>query len=250
MNRDNQSAFRLAKNSVFKACARSASLPCARSSHPLVSALSDDLLALKTWAAAAAGSSKIRASGWLCDGLPQLRNVHDSLHDYLQLSHARAALQDCPGFVDKLLDEFLKYVDVYGMFQQSLLGLKEAQRVAHLGMRKRDQPKLHEYEKAAKKMNREMSKLISSVKCLEGGIMAGVDVEVAAIIKDVSDVTAVVSAALFNGVCSQSGKWKRARLLPPWIRVAEKEKIDLGVEEFKEVSTLERVELGGSQRLY
>uniref|UniRef100_A0A7N1A803 Uncharacterized protein n=1 Tax=Kalanchoe fedtschenkoi TaxID=63787 RepID=A0A7N1A803_KALFE len=187
---------------------RSASLPCARSSHPLVSALNDDLLALKTWAAAAAGSSKIRASGWLCDGLPQLRNVHDSLHDYLQLSHARAALQDCPGFVDKLLDEFLKYVDVYGMFQQSLLGLMEAQRVAHLGMRKRDQAKLHEFEKAAKKMNREMSKLISSVKCMEGGIMAGVDVEVAAMtaVEDViSDVTAVVSAALFNGVCSQSG---------------------------------------------
>uniref|UniRef100_A0A7N0VAC7 Uncharacterized protein n=1 Tax=Kalanchoe fedtschenkoi TaxID=63787 RepID=A0A7N0VAC7_KALFE len=109
-------------------------------------------------------------------------------------------------------------------------------------MRKRDQAKLHEYEKGAKKMNREMSKLVSSVKCIEGGIMAGVDGEVAAIIKDVSDVTAVVSAALFNGVYSQSGKWKRARLLPPWIRVAEKEKIDLGIEEFKEVSTLERVE--------
>uniref|UniRef100_A0A7N0V7S9 Uncharacterized protein n=1 Tax=Kalanchoe fedtschenkoi TaxID=63787 RepID=A0A7N0V7S9_KALFE len=220
---------------------RSASLPCARSSHPLVSALNDDLLALKTWAAAA-GSSKIRTSGWLCDGLTQLRNVHDSLHDYMQLSHARAALQDCPDFVEKLLDEFLEYVDAYGLFQQSLLGLKEAQRVAHLGMRKRDQAKLHEYEKGAKKMNREMSKLVSSVKCIEGGIMAGVAGEVAAIIKDVSYVTAVVSAALFNGVYSQSSKWKKARLLPPWIRVAEKEKIDLGIEEFKEVSTLERVE--------
>ncbi|CAM8975022.1 unnamed protein product [Rhodiola kirilowii] len=222
---------------------RSTSLPCSsKSSHPLISTLKNDINGLKTWAAI--GSSETRTSAWLLDGLTRLRTAHDSLHDFLHLSHARAALRARPDLVEKSLADVLNYVDVYGMFQESLMSLKDAQRAACLTMRKKnDHHTPHVFNNTAmKKIKNDMKKLVSAVKISQNrddSVLKDRD-EIADVIKDVSDVTAMVSTALFSGVCSR----KRVSVLPQWMRAAaEEEKSDLGIiEEFKEVSSLERME--------
>ncbi|KAF9622243.1 hypothetical protein IFM89_030285 [Coptis chinensis] len=84
---------------------RSVSLPCR--SHPLFSQLNDEINDLKSWI------SEERNSSWICQGFIRLKNLHDSFNDLLQLPKTQESLHRRSDYIEKLLDEFLQFIDVF-----------------------------------------------------------------------------------------------------------------------------------------
>ncbi|KAL9358453.1 hypothetical protein Peur_046576 [Populus x canadensis] len=212
---------------------RSISLPCR--SHPLISQLINEINELKTW------SSKLdnRTCVWLCDGLSRLKDVQDSLDDFLQLPQTRESLRRQPKWVEKLLEDFLRFVDVYGIFQTLVLAVKDDQVAAQVAIRKKDDSKIALYLKSRKKMAKEMAKLVSTVRCIARSPFPGLgsgpsvgDDELVRVIIDVIEVSVLVSFALFNGMslsfASRKSSWIRLRL-------PKKVKIDGGIQEFQQI---------------
>ncbi|KAF3446878.1 hypothetical protein FNV43_RR12058 [Rhamnella rubrinervis] len=193
---------------------RSISLPCR--SHPLISQLKDGISELYSWAS----KPDTRTSAWLCDGLNRLKDLLYCLDDMLQLPQTQESLRRQPYFVESLLEDFLRFVDVYGIFQTSILAFKEEQLAARVAIRKRDDIKITLYVKARKKMAKEMSKLVSSAdRCITrpgSAVVCVGDSELADVIGDVVEVTVMVSLSLFNGMAvslgSRKSTWMGLRL--------------------------------------
>ncbi|GMN34809.1 hypothetical protein TIFTF001_004909 [Ficus carica] len=218
---------------------RSISLPCR--SHPLISHLRDKITDLHSWSSASS-----RTSAWLCDGLSRLRDLHDCLDDILQLPQTQESLRRQPHSVEKLLEDFLRFVDVYGIFQTSILALKEEQSAAQVALRKRDESKAALYLKARKRMAKEMGKLVSAVRCIEllGSPVVSVgDAELSDVIGEVVEVTVTVSVALFNGIAVSLGPKKSSTWSYIGMRLTKKAKkvksvvSEEGIKELEETGT-------------
>ncbi|GMJ10593.1 hypothetical protein like AT1G76240 [Hibiscus trionum] len=225
---------------------RSISLPCR--SHPLISQLGDEITELKAWS----WNPDNRTSAWLCDGLGRLRDVHDSLHDLLQLPQTRELLSHKREWVEKLLEDFLRFVDVYGIFQSSFLALKEEQLAARVALRRKDDSKIAVYLKSRKKMAKEIAKLVSSIRCVgrpysfSGSAFVSVaDTELTGVIGDVVEVTVLVSMALFNGISMSFGSRK-----PCWtgLRLTKKTKRDKAEESIKEFQQIGEADMWGLRK--
>ncbi|CAN4094067.1 unnamed protein product [Withania somnifera] len=216
---------------------RSASLPCR--SHPLISQLKDDLNGLKSWAF----KPENRTCIWLSDGLNQLKIVHESLDDLLQLPQTRESLHAHSDLVEKLLDDFLHFVDVYGIFQTLILTFKEEHLAAQVAVRRKDETKIASYLKALRKMAKEMDKLACNVQCIGKYIVPQQIVsvpdggaELAEVMKDIIEVTQLVSIALFNGLAVPMAFPKPSSC--SWIGLGKKTKKvkeDEGIMEFVEM---------------
>lgn len=218
---------------------RSTSLPC--STHPLVSQLKDSVSHLKTWII----QPDNRTSAWICYGLSQLKSVHESLDDLLQLPQTREALREQSEWVEKVLEEFLRFVDVYGIFQTLVLTLKQEHMAAQMAVRRRDDSKTALYVKALKKMSKEMISLMSTLQTMGKSwdleqkslsMFDNGDPEIEQIIMDVNEVTIMVSSALFGGISAsfplQKSTWKGLRLPKKQIKMEEniQELEQVGVE--------------------
>ncbi|CAL0303483.1 unnamed protein product [Lupinus luteus] len=147
-----------------------------------------------------------QSSSNLSQCLNHLKDVHDTLHHILQLPQTQESLRRHPLFFEKLLEDFLHFVEVYGMFQTSILSFKEELSAVQVGIRKRDSTKVVLYVKAKKKMVKEMKKLVSCIRYVvtQHDIMFKVpmfgDAELVGIIEDVINVTVSVSVVLFNRI--------------------------------------------------
>lgn len=207
---------------------RSISLPCRP--HPLISQLKEEIKELRDWESKLGGD---RTSASLCDGLIRLKTVHNSLDDILQLPQTQELLRRQPAAVEKLLEDFLSFADVYGRFQISFLALREEQLAAQVAIRRRDETKVAMFVKCLKKMDKEMRKLVSTVRCT-GRFLNG-DGELISIIRDVNQVTVLVSVALFYGVssswASRRFQWKGLRLT----KKAKRVKVEQCIQEFQQV---------------
>ncbi|XP_028766539.1 uncharacterized protein LOC114724363 [Neltuma alba] len=185
---------------------RSISLPCR--SHPLISQIKDDIIRLTSWSS----TSKLhpQTTTNLCHSLSLLAQLHSTLQDIFQLPHTQESLRRQPRWVEHLLEDFLLFVDVHGIFQSSVLALKEQHSAAQMAVRKRDHSKVILYVRARKRMAREMEKLASKIRCVEHNygvtttttLVPVGDAELAGVIVDVIRVTACVSVALFSGIGS------------------------------------------------
>ncbi|GFY95827.1 DUF241 domain protein [Actinidia rufa] len=210
---------------------RSTSLPCR--SHPLISQLKDDLAELKSWGS----NPHNRTSAWLSDGLNRLKTVHDYFDDILQLPQTRELLRNQTDSIENLLEDFLKFVDVYGIFQNLILSLKQEHSAIQVALRTKDDSKITLYRKACKKLSKEMGKLVSTVRFIGNSpvIVPGVDAELAEVIRDVKEVTALVSSALFTGISMpfvSQKSWRMGLRLPKnWKRVRATEEIQEVVTE-------------------
>lgn len=217
---------------------RSISLPCR--SHPLISQLKDHISELQSWSSTCDSSS-----AWLVDGLTRLTELHHCLDDTLQLPQTQEALRRQPHYssVENLLEQFLRFVDVYGIFRGSVLALKEEHSAVEVAIRKRDESRVGLYVKARKRMANEMSKLVNEVRmCTRSSepvspntVNVG-DVELAAVVSDVVKVTVMVSVALFNGIALSFGPRKSTT----WMNMGmmKKGKVDdrdQGIHEFEQV---------------
>lgn len=188
---------------------RSASLPCVRS-HPLIPQLRDEIAELRAWERARSGPG----SGSLVDGLARLKGVLDSLDDVLQLPLTQDSLSTKTNVVEKLLEDFLRFVDVYGIFRASMLGLKQEVSAAQVALRRKDDSKLCLFIKVQKKIASEVGKLISAFGPVPEQlpvspavvVVSDYDDELDHVIRDVHRITASVSEAVFGSVSGLPGR--------------------------------------------
>nr|XP_009606852.1 uncharacterized protein LOC104101136 [Nicotiana tomentosiformis] len=228
-NKPNKNAFHV----------RSTSLPCDRS-HPLIAQLKDGLNELKT----RASKPEARTFAWLCDVLTQLKIVHESLDDLLQLPQTRESLNSNSELVEKLLEDFLRFVDVYGIFRTLILTFKEEHLAAQVALRRKDESKIASYVKALRKLAKEMDKLVSNVQYCIGKYVLLLpqqsieDAELVELLKDVLEVTVLVSVALFNGLSVSMSLPKPSC---SWLaKKMKKVKLDEAIEEFSKMGMLRK----------
>ncbi|KAE8654079.1 hypothetical protein F3Y22_tig00117056pilonHSYRG00835 [Hibiscus syriacus] len=214
---------------------RSISLPCR--SHPLISQLRDEITELKTWS----WNLGNRTSAWLCDGLGRLKDVHDSLHDLLQLPQTRELLSHKREWVEKILEDFLRFVDVYGIFQSSFLALKEEQLAARVALRRKDDSRIAVYLKSRRKMTKEIAKLVSMIRrvgtySFSGSAFVSIaDTELTGLIIDVVEVTVLVSVALFKGISTSFGSRKSSWMGMTLSKKAKKVIAEESIKEFQQI---------------
>ncbi|XP_061372800.1 uncharacterized protein LOC133315236 [Gastrolobium bilobum] len=241
---------------------RSISLPCR--SHPLISQIKDEINDLTIWASIS--KSHLQTSTNLSHGLTLLKDTHETLRDILQLPQTRESFRSNPTWVEKLLEDFLRFVEAYGMFQTSILALKEEHSSAQMATRKRDESKVVVYLKAKKKMAKEMEKLVSGVRCVtqqhqQYGMLQQVPVSLASniednelgrVIADVMSVTVSVSVALFNGI-AMSFSSRRLSTWTQMIKLCRKgrrvNKEHEGIEEFQEQESLGNLKKKGDEEV-
>ncbi|MED6106344.1 hypothetical protein PIB30_004120 [Stylosanthes scabra] len=202
---------------------RSISLPCR--SHPLISQIKEDINTLTTWASTSKFHPQTHSN--ISHALTLLTDTHDTLHDILQLPQTRDSVRSNPLWVENLLEDFLRFVDVYGMFQTSIMSLKEENSAAQMALRKRDHSKLVLYAKAKKKMAKDMDKLVTAIRCItqqmhlptpsSSSSPAVGDAELARVLSDVISVTVTISVALFNGIAASFA----SRRLSSWTQMVK-----------------------------
>jgi len=228
---------------------RSISLPCR--SHPLISQIKDEINGLKSWTNSTSKSQPLTSKN-LSNGLTLLKQTHETFQDILQLPQTQESLRYHPQWVEKLLEYSLRFVDAYGMFQTSILSLKEEHSSVQIAIRKRDESKLAIYLKAKKKLSKEIEKLVSGIRCVNLTVTqqqqlhvpvysssptllsVSDSVELGRVIEDVMSLTVSVSVALFNGV-AMSFASKRFS----WVKMVRKggscKKECEGIEEIQNV---------------
>ncbi|KAL5706222.1 hypothetical protein ACHQM5_024420 [Ranunculus cassubicifolius] len=206
---------------------RSVSLPCR--SHPLISQLTSEINDLKAWKS---HSVSDRNASWLCDGLIRLKCLHDSFNDFLQLQKTQESLRQRSDWVEKLLHEFLQFVDVFGIFRATLVTIKEEQSLSQVAIRRRDESEIVSYVKNAKKLNKEIVKLASTTESIRRCSQSpdpllgfDDDAELAGILQQVNQVTVTVTTTMLNAF-SSCGK----SLLKN-----KQSKVDERLEEFRQI---------------
>ncbi|KAL2346192.1 hypothetical protein Fmac_000192 [Flemingia macrophylla] len=182
---------------------RSISLPCR--SHPLISEIRAEINDLSAWA------SNSRPSPLsLSQGLTLLKETHETLQQILQLPQTQDSLRAHPLWLHNLLEDFLRFVDAYGMFQTSAMALREQHSSLQIAIRKRDQSKVVAYAKATKKTATGMDKLVSLLRCVgqqqqqqqQQQKHRALHAPLPGVVADVMNVTVSVSVALFNGIAA------------------------------------------------
>ncbi|PIM98984.1 hypothetical protein CDL12_28525 [Handroanthus impetiginosus] len=218
---------------------RSTSLPCR--SHPIISQLRDEISELNSWSAADTAS---RTSAWLCDGLRCLKTVHESLDDLLQLPQTRESLRggEYSSLIEKLLEDFLRFVDVYGMFQTLVLRLKEEYSAAQIAVRRKDDSEIAVHLKNLSKIAKEIGKLTSNVLSIGKLSMASAggasddEAELIEVINDVLKVTVSVSGLLFGGLSNSPAFRRQSCIGLSFGKKTKNVKIEIGIREFQEIN--------------
>ncbi|CAN1315481.1 hypothetical protein LINPERPRIM_LOCUS29725 [Linum perenne] len=229
---------------------RSISLPCRP--HPLISHLRFQINDLRLWSTS---TTKPLNSAWLCDGLSQLKDIHDYLDDILRLPQTQDSLRRHPTWIDHLLEDFLRFADAYGTFQNLVVTMKEQLFAAKMAMRKRDECKIASFVKSRKKLGKEMGKLVMSVRvnnpnrrrheCYYDGASSEA-AELAHVLREIMEVTVEVSEAVFNGFST-----RKKTTTTSWIRGLRKRAKRWESEEEEECCGIEEIRgvMGGKERL-
>ncbi|KAK9748492.1 hypothetical protein RND81_02G061300 [Saponaria officinalis] len=201
---------------------RSISLPCGRT-HPLIPQLRDQFTDLRSRS----------GPGRVVDGLTRLKSVLDSFDDVLQLPQTLDSLSSKTDVVERLLEDFLTFVDVYEVFHVSMLGLKQEVSSAQMGIRTMDGSNLGLYVKAQKKIGSEISKLISTLESTTTATDEEFHDELGGVINDVHQLVVSVSKTVFDSVSGSLGPGRK----PVWagFGVGKKDGGGGGVEEIVEV---------------
>lgn len=217
---------------------RSTSLPCR--SHPTISQLGAGIAHLHSWISSGSGS---RDSAWLCEGLKRLNAVHDSLVDLLQLPRTRDLLRrgEFSTFIERLLEDFLRFVDVYGRFQTLVLSLKDECSAAEMAVRRRDGSDVDSRLKNLNRLGIRIGKLISDLRCRVGGYPVPAphdddESEIVQTIEDVLQVTSLVSVSLFGGISASFAIRKRSYMGLRFGRWTKNSKIEVDIRKIEEIA--------------
>ncbi|KAL9276214.1 hypothetical protein ACSQ67_026242 [Phaseolus vulgaris] len=226
---------------------RSISLPCR--SHPLISEIKDEINGLNAWASTS--KAQQQTSTTLSHGLILLKDTHETLQEILDLPQTLESLRSHPLWLHNLLEDFLRFVDAYGIFQTSIMALKEEHSSAQMAIRKRDDSKVVAYVKAKIKISKEIQKIVSVLRCVsvaqhqqhctQQAPTTLVDAELRHVIADVMSVTVSVSVALFNGmaVSFASRRLSWAQMVKLSTKGGRVKKDREGIEELRERDVVE-----------
>ncbi|KAL4557574.1 hypothetical protein LXL04_035757 [Taraxacum kok-saghyz] len=210
---------------------RSTSLPTR--SHPILFQLKYHLNQLKSQWTSESVSESINSSR-ITDALVRLQIILESLDDLLDLAPSRESLRRHPEWVEKVLEDFLVMVDVYGTFQMQISTLKQCNVAAQLATRRKDGLKTVVCLKGLKKSGREIFKLMPFLQAIReypadlSPSDPNPDLDLVEVIKGVMEVIVVISEAVFGGI-SASLETRKAS----WIMGLKKGKRERGIKEFE-----------------
>lgn len=194
----------------------------------MISQLKDEISELKSRNSSEATCVSV------CEGLKRLKIVHESLDDFLQLPQTKESLSCNSDLIEKFLEDFLRFVDVYGIFQTLFLTLKQEYLAVQMAVKRKDEAKIAMHVKNLSKIAKEIGKLESSVQSIGKNYLFSdnFDAEFAEIIRDVIEVTVSVSVSLFGGLSAALGSRKPPRMGLSWKKV----KVRQGIQEFQQIN--------------
>ncbi|KAI3747685.1 hypothetical protein L6452_10265 [Arctium lappa] len=200
---------------------KSISLPCR--SHPITLRIEQELNAAKTDAVASKPSAET-----ICSGLSQLMELYKCMDDLLNSPATRVLIsrQQNMKFVEDLIEESMKFLDVCGSIKDMLSQMKEHIRDLHCALRRRkgelnSENSAIKYNCFRKKMKKDVKGLVASLKQVDNNmtgddsfvVVDSVDHQLAAVIKaviGVSEMTVSVFESLlsfFSLPISKPNRW-------------------------------------------
>ncbi|KAF0902169.1 hypothetical protein E2562_014417 [Oryza meyeriana var. granulata] len=222
---------------------RSASVPC--HSHPLLTHVDDQLLALRSWTSNP-GDNPL--------SLAHVRALLCVLDELLHLPLAAAAAS-----TDRLLHGFLVLADAFGTFLSALLALRQHAAELQAAVRRRDQPKIASAARAQRQVDKELAQLAATVareasRCARPGVATcsdhagATELEVARTVAEAINDTAVASASVFMEVSSladaaaaTAAEPPTKKRLPPLMQASSRSKKQASCEEQRELAALQKL---------
>ncbi|AES95244.1 hypothetical protein MtrunA17_Chr5g0406371 [Medicago truncatula] len=215
-------------------------------SHPNTSRIDQELTKMKTWEATSTSTSHS-----ITNGLSFLEDLYISLEDLLNMSSTQKAIAHHhrgEKFVEELLDGSVKVLDICGITRDTMLQIKENVQSLHssLRRRKRDssiETSVAEYKLFTKKMKKNVTKLITSLKRMESKFGASSllnqDQDLVAVITVLREVIAM-NMSIFQSILSflvgSSSKSKATK----WLNLMHKRVIcEENMENFNELQCVE-----------
>ncbi|KAJ9541069.1 hypothetical protein OSB04_027575 [Centaurea solstitialis] len=150
---------------------KSISLPCR--SHPSTLRIEQELNSAKTNAVTAKPSAET-----ICSGLSQLMELYKQMDDLLNSSATKALItrQQNMKFVEDLVDESMKFLDVCGGIREMVAQMKEHIRDLHCALRRRkgelsSENSLMKYNCFRKKIKKDVKGLVASLKQVDNNMI-------------------------------------------------------------------------------
>ncbi|XP_058777724.1 uncharacterized protein LOC131651986 [Vicia villosa] len=194
-------------------------------SHPNSTKIGQELSKIKTWE-----TTSTSTSGSITNGLFLLEDLYTSLEDFLNMTSTQKAIsqhQD-ENFVEELLDGSVKILDICGITRDTMLEIKKNVEALHSSLRRRKgdssiETSVSEYKFFTKKMKKNVTKLMTSLKQMESKFGASTlmnqDQEVVCVIRLLREVI-VMNMSIFQSILSfltsksKATKWlKMSRLM-------------------------------------
>ncbi|KAL7614841.1 hypothetical protein Lser_V15G07125 [Lactuca serriola] len=178
---------------------KSISLPCR--SHPTTIRIEQQLNAAKLDAATATPPS----AKTVCNGLSHLTELYKSMVDLLNSSTTRVSIsrQQNKKWVEDLVDESVKFLDVCGNTRDMVAQIKEHITDLHCALRRRRNTENNvDYSSFRRKMKKDVKRLVGSLKEVDNTISGGSMVvdsdhhQLAAVMKAVVGVSEMTVAVL------------------------------------------------------
>ncbi|XP_031495534.1 uncharacterized protein LOC116261068 [Nymphaea colorata] len=179
---------------------RSISLPT--KTNPILHRVEECLAVAKGWQA--------QPHSLTSNGLAHLKDLFFCTGNFLQMAYSQQALRRKEKFVNQLMDDFLRLLDVCGMVKDSVQQMREQQEALQSMFRRRDQ-NLHvgisRYQSTRKRMRKEMIKCQQMMKTMEVLAFPSDDCKVEAILRDVKTNTVYVFELLASIISARNPSW-------------------------------------------
>ncbi|XP_058777709.1 uncharacterized protein LOC131651976 [Vicia villosa] len=197
-------------------------------SHPSSTRIEQEINNIKTWEATSTSTSYS-----ITTGLSLLQDLYISLEDLLNMSSTQNIISHRQGekCVEELLDGSVKILDVCGIARDTVLQIKENVESLHSSLRRRKgdssiETSVAEYKFFTKKMKKNVTKLITSLKHMEckfgASSLLNQDQDFAVVVRVLREVI-VINISIFQSILSflvgsasksKANKWfKMAKLM-------------------------------------
>jgi len=217
-------------------------------SHPNSTRIEQEICKIKTWEATSTSSSDS-----ITTGLSFLEDLYISLEDILNMSSTQKLVSHHQGekFVEELLDGSVKVLDVCGITRDTMLQIKENVQSLHSSIRRRKgdstiEKSVAEYKFFTKKMKKNVTKLIPSLKHMESKFGASSllnqDQDLVAVITVIREVIAM-NLSIFQSILSflvgSSSKSKATKWLKVTKLMQKRVTCEENLENFNELQCVE-----------
>jgi len=195
-------------------------------SHPNSTRIEQELTKMKTWEATSTSTSDS-----ITNGLFLLEDLYISLEDLLNMTSTQKLVSHHQGekFVEELLDGSVKMLDICGITRDTVLQIKENVQSLHSSLRRRKgdssiEKSVAEYKFFTKKMKKNVTKLITSLKHMESKFGASSllnqDQDLIAVITVLREVIAM-NLSIFQSILSFLVGFSSKSKATKWLKVTK-----------------------------